>query len=124
MSSSTRAIRALGGLSQGTNKRASYAVGGVSKALSGSNQTANKHISHGQEGGENPGSGGEDPKKGNFKKWIKEHPYQAAAAVLAPPLAVAAVPAVLGGIGFTAAGVTLGMFLTHPLSLELTYLKS
>jgi len=84
--------------------------------------------------GENPGGAGEDPKKsgwrsvaGGIKTWAGENPVKSAsivAGIIAPPVAIAALPAVLGGIGFTAGGVVGGMFLTYPLSLELIHLKS
>jgi hypothetical protein len=48
----------------------------------------------------------------DFKSWIEAHPKQAAgilAGILAPPLAIAAVPVMLGGLGFTAGGVAAGM---------------
>jgi hypothetical protein len=48
----------------------------------------------------------------DFKSWVEAHPKQAAgilAGILAPPLAIAAVPVMLGGLGFTAGGVAAGM---------------
>jgi hypothetical protein len=56
----------------------------------------------------NPGQATAD-----VKSWIVEHQGQAAgilAGILAPPLAMAAVPVILGGLGFTVGGAAAGMY--------------
>jgi ElaB/YqjD/DUF883 family membrane-anchored ribosome-binding protein len=95
------AIQKLDGFNQEVSKRAINAVA-----------EANKHI------GKRVGDVVEAAKKFEWeatangaKSWIEKHPGQVAgitAAIVAPPLAIAAVPAMLGGLGFTAAGVAAG----------------
>jgi hypothetical protein len=118
---------ALDGLGQEAGKHVGGAAVNTWKALDGFGQEAGKHVGgtaavtwqaldgFGQEAGKNVHNAAV-----NTKDWVVKHPGETAAiagCVVAPIVAVAAVPAVLGAIGFGSGGVIAGK---HEQSIDLT----
>jgi hypothetical protein len=128
------AFQTLENFGEEAGKHVGATADNVWKALLGAGDQIGKHAGPaaedawkkldvlGQEAGKRIGGVVEDAKKleweraAGAKSWMENHPKQVAgiaAALVAPPLAIAAVPVVLGGLGFTAAGVAAGKCALH-----------
>lgn len=102
--------KALLGAGEDIGKHAGPMIGDVGKAFDGYGKEVGKHLAGALEAGQKIEW---ERLPVEMKDWIEKHPVQTMGIViglLAAPLAVASVPAVLSAIGFTADGVALGVY--------------